>query len=275
MGNDRAIKEGKHINRPKTGYDLIDGELLPNGDAIRVQEIFRLRAQGLSYAAIEERTGIRYSTVMSILQSRVYLGRDPAQWLVVPRTPRGNRHRGGVARGQPWLRSGPSPLGRSPFGQGPLWALRSPHGRRAERSGIRVLQVPTPRDRLRAPLSVRPGTRTRSTARLRAPEPRRAPASGSAAPPGCSDDDDGTVGATSEGPGPLRRGQDQRGRLPRGRTADLRVNRCRSLAGFRGAQGEPDQDGSGAALRAGPRDDPRSSTSRASGPRRRTRNVGS
>ncbi len=77
MGNDRAIKEGKHINRPKTGYDLLDGELVPNGDAIRVQEIFRLRAQGLSYAAIEERTGIRYSTVMSILQSRVYLGEIP------------------------------------------------------------------------------------------------------------------------------------------------------------------------------------------------------
>ena len=74
MGNERAIKEGKWINRPKTGYSLIEGELLPNGDAARVREIFRLRAEGLSYRSIEERTGIKYSTVNSILNSRIYLG---------------------------------------------------------------------------------------------------------------------------------------------------------------------------------------------------------
>ena len=44
MGNDRAVKEGKWINRPKTGYDLIEGELMPNDDAPRVREVFRLRA---------------------------------------------------------------------------------------------------------------------------------------------------------------------------------------------------------------------------------------
>ena len=48
MGNDRAVKEGKWINRPKTGYNLVDGELIPSDDAPRVRQIFRLRAQGKS-----------------------------------------------------------------------------------------------------------------------------------------------------------------------------------------------------------------------------------
>lgn len=74
MGNDRAVKEGKWINRPKTGYDLIGGELVPNDDALRVREIFRLRAEGNSYREIEEATGIKYSTVGAILRSRIYLG---------------------------------------------------------------------------------------------------------------------------------------------------------------------------------------------------------
>lgn len=74
MGNDRAVKEGRWINRPKTGYDLIDGALVPNADAYRVQEIFRMRAKNASYRTIEEHTGITYSTVNSILESRIYLG---------------------------------------------------------------------------------------------------------------------------------------------------------------------------------------------------------
>lgn len=74
MGNERAVKEGKWINRPKTGYDLINGELVPNDDAIRVQEAFRLRGKGMSYRAVEERTGFKYSTVSAIVNSRIYLG---------------------------------------------------------------------------------------------------------------------------------------------------------------------------------------------------------
>ena len=82
MGNERAIKEGRHINRPKTGYDLVGGELIPNVDAVRVQECFRLRGQNFSYRAIEERTGLKYSLVSAILNSRVYLGEVPhnGQW---------------------------------------------------------------------------------------------------------------------------------------------------------------------------------------------------
>jgi site-specific DNA recombinase len=74
MGNERAVKEGRWINRPKTGYDLEDGALVRNDDATRVQEIFRLRGKGRSYRIIEDQTGIKYSTVCAILNSRIYLG---------------------------------------------------------------------------------------------------------------------------------------------------------------------------------------------------------
>jgi DNA invertase Pin-like site-specific DNA recombinase len=74
MGNDRAIKEGKWINRPKTGYSFLDGVLVPNDDAPRVREIFRQRALNRSYREIEEMTGVKYSTVGAILRSRIYLG---------------------------------------------------------------------------------------------------------------------------------------------------------------------------------------------------------
>jgi DNA invertase Pin-like site-specific DNA recombinase len=74
MGLDRAVKEGRWINRPKTGYDLIEGLLVPNVDAALVIECFRLRGDGHSYRVIEERTGFKYSTVKSILDSRIYRG---------------------------------------------------------------------------------------------------------------------------------------------------------------------------------------------------------
>jgi site-specific DNA recombinase len=74
MGNERAIKEGKWINRPKTGYQLLDGELLPNDDASRVVEVFHLRAAGKSFREIEAATGILYSTVSAVIKSRIYLG---------------------------------------------------------------------------------------------------------------------------------------------------------------------------------------------------------
>jgi len=74
MGLDRAVKEGRWINRPKTGYDLIDGLLVPNVEAALVMECFRLRGERHSYRVIEERTGLKYSTVKSILDSRIYRG---------------------------------------------------------------------------------------------------------------------------------------------------------------------------------------------------------
>ncbi len=74
MGIERAVNEGRWMNRPKTGYGMVEGQLLPNDDAARVREVYRLRIEGLSYRAIEERVGIRYSTVKAILDSRIYLG---------------------------------------------------------------------------------------------------------------------------------------------------------------------------------------------------------
>lgn len=74
MGMQQAVREGKWVNRPKTGYDLVNGELIPNSDAPRIREIFRLRAQGRSHREISEHTGIKHGTVKVILPSRVYLG---------------------------------------------------------------------------------------------------------------------------------------------------------------------------------------------------------
>ena len=74
MGNARARKEGRHLNRPKFGYDLVDKYLVPNHDALIVREIFRLRRDGVSYVGIEQVTGVKASTVKTIVESRVYLG---------------------------------------------------------------------------------------------------------------------------------------------------------------------------------------------------------
>lgn len=84
MGNDRAVAEGRYINRPKFGYKLVDGELVVSDDAVMVREVFRLRAEGQSYRSISDMTGLTYSTVESVLRSRVYLGEVPRNggWLV-------------------------------------------------------------------------------------------------------------------------------------------------------------------------------------------------
>lgn len=74
MGMQQAVREGKWVNRPKTGYDLVHGELIPNSDAPLIREVFRCRAAGMSYQQIEDRTGSKYSTVGVILQSRIYVG---------------------------------------------------------------------------------------------------------------------------------------------------------------------------------------------------------
>ena len=74
LGMHQAARQGKWVNRPKFGYDLVGGELAPNADAPTVQRIFDLRAQGLSYTRIEELTGVKYSTARAIAHSRIYLG---------------------------------------------------------------------------------------------------------------------------------------------------------------------------------------------------------
>ena len=104
MGMQQAAREGKWTNRPKTGYSLVNGMLVANEDAARVREVFRLRTKGLSFNAIERATEIRFSTVRSILLSRVYLGEVllSGEWYpgqhepIVSREEWGAAHRGFV-----------------------------------------------------------------------------------------------------------------------------------------------------------------------------------
>ncbi len=83
MGNARAHKEGRHLNRPKFGYNLVEKFLMLNHDAPIVREIFRLRREGVSLVGIEEATGVKASTVKTIIESRVYLGeiKFKKEWL--------------------------------------------------------------------------------------------------------------------------------------------------------------------------------------------------
>jgi site-specific DNA recombinase len=74
LGMHQAARQGKWTNRPKFGYNLASGELVPNADAPTVRRIFDLRAQGLSYTRIEELTNVKYSTARAIALSRIYLG---------------------------------------------------------------------------------------------------------------------------------------------------------------------------------------------------------
>jgi DNA invertase Pin-like site-specific DNA recombinase len=74
LGMQQAAREGRWVNRPKMGYDLVGGHLVLNGEAPTVRRVFDLRAEGLSFREIEERTGVKYSTVRAVLRSRIYLG---------------------------------------------------------------------------------------------------------------------------------------------------------------------------------------------------------
>jgi len=74
MGQRQAAERGRWQNHAPTGYDMINGELVPNEMAPVVQRMFSLRAQGLSYLRIEEQVGVKYSTVRFICLNRAYLG---------------------------------------------------------------------------------------------------------------------------------------------------------------------------------------------------------
>jgi DNA invertase Pin-like site-specific DNA recombinase len=57
MGMQQTVRQGKWINRPRTRYDLIDGELVPNQMAPVVRRIFTMRGEGASQGDIEAATG--------------------------------------------------------------------------------------------------------------------------------------------------------------------------------------------------------------------------
>jgi site-specific DNA recombinase len=82
LGQQQAVEKGRWQNRPPTGYSMVDGFLVPNEDAPVVVRIFQLRAEGLSYSAIEAKVGMKYSTVRQVVHNRAYLGliKFSGQW---------------------------------------------------------------------------------------------------------------------------------------------------------------------------------------------------
>lgn len=74
MGQRQAAEQGRWLNRAPTGYDMINGKLVPNEMAPLVRRIFALRASGASYPVISADVGIEYSTARHISLNRVYLG---------------------------------------------------------------------------------------------------------------------------------------------------------------------------------------------------------
>jgi site-specific DNA recombinase len=83
MGQRQAAERGRWQNHPPTGYDMVNGELVPNEVAPLVQRIFALRVEGASYQVIADEVGIKYSTVRHICLSRAYLGETlySGEWL--------------------------------------------------------------------------------------------------------------------------------------------------------------------------------------------------
>ena len=144
MGMQQAVRQGKWVNRPKTGYDLVDGELVPNEMAPVIRRIFTMRGEGASQGKIADATGVKYSTVLSILGSRIYLGEVQmnGEWFpghheaIITPEAFAAAHRGrvrGRARGTDLL------SGRVRCGLVP-----AAHGPRPERRGPQALPLPSP-----------------------------------------------------------------------------------------------------------------------------------
>ena len=150
MGMQQAVRQGKWVNRPKTGYDLVDGELVANEMAPVVRRIFTLRGEGAEHQGkIADATGVKYSTVLTILDSRIYLGEVQmnGEWFpghheaIITPEQFAAAHRGrvrGRARGTDLL------SGRVRCGLVP-----AAHGPRPERRGPQALPLPPPGPRLR------------------------------------------------------------------------------------------------------------------------------
>ena len=145
MGNERAVREGKWINRPKTGYDLRDGLLVPNDDAERVKEIFRFVLRTTATGTSRPCVGIKYSTVSAdSSHSRVYLGEVLHRGPLVPRL-----HEALVTAGQ-WAAANRGFVRRAPawpgpaFGASALRVVQAANAGRPERRGPSALPLPAP-----------------------------------------------------------------------------------------------------------------------------------
>jgi DNA invertase Pin-like site-specific DNA recombinase len=151
MGMQQAVREGKWVNRPKTGYDLVDGKLVPNEDAPTVQEIFRLRGRR------QELSGDRGPHRGPLLDC----ARDPAvtdlsrrgaaERRVVSGAPRSPPHRDGVPGCSASPRPGPTTRLRPAVGSGGLRAMWAPHGHRVQRRCTGHVPLPPSRSGLRSP----------------------------------------------------------------------------------------------------------------------------
>jgi hypothetical protein len=147
---------------PKTGYDMRDGVLVPNDQAPLVREIFRLRAEGLSHQAIEDRKGgqvldgppnpaVPGLSRRSALQRRVVPGNAPTA-----------DHGRGVPRRAPGIRARSSaPQSRSVVGSRSLRALSSAGCCRVPPERRAGLSVQAPGQGLLAPVVRKPGKRRR------------------------------------------------------------------------------------------------------------------
>ena len=95
MGMQQAVRQGKWVNRPKTGYDLVDGELVPNEMAPVVRRIFTMRAEGREPG--QDRRRHRRQVLDRADHPRLshLPRRGPDERRVVPRAPRGDHHPGG------------------------------------------------------------------------------------------------------------------------------------------------------------------------------------
>jgi len=74
MGQREAAERGRWQNHAPTGYDMVNGELVPNDQAPIVQRIFALRSMGKSFQEVAEAVGMKYPTVRYISLNRAYLG---------------------------------------------------------------------------------------------------------------------------------------------------------------------------------------------------------
>lgn len=100
MGQRQAAERGRWQNHAPTGYDMLNGQLVPNDMAPIVQRIFSLRAQGLSYLQIETEVGVKYSTVRFICLNRAYLGevKYSGEWFAGSHAPLVNEEQFNVAQ---------------------------------------------------------------------------------------------------------------------------------------------------------------------------------
>jgi site-specific DNA recombinase len=83
LGMHQAARQGRWTNHAPTGYDLVDGVLIPNDDADKVRNIYALRAEGMSQAQIGRATGTNRTTVLAILRNPAYRGQVKCadEWL--------------------------------------------------------------------------------------------------------------------------------------------------------------------------------------------------